>query len=389
MSFHLYSLIMGLALFLYLFLRLFFSLPLHWAIKLTGGVVLLLISQQYFFFRRFFGGIASPDLPMLVLMVLGWLFIAMMIAFFLLLVHDLIWLMMRTIQLLGVSAALPLPDWKRITGLCVLALLISGIGIWQGVRVPDIRVQEVRLSRLPKALDGLKVVHLTDLHISDLLTRPRVEAIVRKTNALNPDLILFTGDMVDGPVSRRRDDVAPLAALKARYGIFACLGNHEYYAGLPQWEPVFQRLGLNFLNNRHQTLTIHGQPLVIAGVTDPAAQRTGQPSPDIRAALSGAPANAVTLVLAHQPRTARPNAAKGADLQLSGHTHGGHIVGLGPLIKKYNDGFVRGWYTVGGMKLYVSPGAGLWPGFPTRIGVPAEITCLVLRSGGDPSEKTP
>ncbi|MDL2274862.1 metallophosphoesterase [Desulfosarcina sp. OttesenSCG-928-G10] len=381
MSFQLYSMIIGLVLFLYLFLRLFFSLPLQRPVKLAGGMVLLLVSQQYFFFRLFFGGISSPDLPRPVLMALGWIFIAMLFAFFLLFVHDLGVLVLRAIRFFGPSVSFPLSDWQRLTGLCALALVISGYGIWQGVRVPDVRVQEVRLSRLPEELDGLKVVQLTDLHISDLLTRPRAEAIVRKTNALDPDLILLTGDMVDGPVARRQDDVAPLAHLKARHGIFSCLGNHEYYAGLPEWEPVFKQLGLNILQNSHQTLAIRNRPLVIAGITDPAAARSGQPQPDIMAALSGAPSDAVTLVMAHQPGTARASAAAGADLQLSGHTHGGHIIGLGPLIKPRNDGFLRGWYTVGSMKLYVSPGAGLWPGFSVRIGVPAEITCLVLRTG--------
>ncbi|MDL2268760.1 metallophosphoesterase [Desulfosarcina sp. OttesenSCG-928-A07] len=370
-----------LAICLYIFFRLFFSIPLHGSIKLAVGGVFLLISQQHFFFRRFFGGMASPDLPMPVLAFLGWLFGSLLILFLLLFIHDLVKGMLWVFRFGFPHARLPFPDWKRVTGLCIMALAIGAYGIWQGIRVPDIRIQDVFLPRLPKALNGLKVVQLTDLHISDLLTRPRAEAIVRKTNAMNPDLILLTGDIVDGPVSRRKNDVVPLTRLKARYGIFSCLGNHEYYSGLSQWRPVFKKMDLNLLANAHTVLTINGESLVVAGITDPVARRSGQPQPDIRAALSGAPDGAFTLVMAHQPKTARDTADAGADLQLSGHTHGGHVIGLGPLIKRANDGFSRGWYTIGSMKLYVSPGAGLWPGFAVRIGVPAEITCLVLHSG--------
>ena len=85
----------------------------------------------------------------------------------------------------------------------------------------------------------------------------------------------------------------------------------------------------------------------------------------------------------HRPGNARANAAAGADLQLSGHTHGGMVWGLARVIAKYNGGFVNGWYGVDGMKLFVSPGTGIWNGFLTRIGVPSELTVLTLRRGGE------
>ncbi|MNV32290.1 putative metallophosphoesterase [compost metagenome] len=119
--------------------------------------------------------------------------------------------------------------------------------------------------------------------------------------------------------------------------------------------------------------------MTIAGVTDPVAARYGLPMPDLTAALAGADPQAPVILLDHRPVEARANAAKGVALQLSGHTHGGHILGMDQLVKRANGGFVSGRYEVDGMTLYVSNGAGLWPGFAARIGVPSEITLITLR----------
>ena len=120
--------------------------------------------------------------------------------------------------------------------------------------------------------------------------------------------------------------------------------------------------------------------LTLAGVTDPVAARYGLPMPDIAAALAGADAAAPVLLLEHRPGAARARARAGVALQLSGHTHGGHIVGMDRLVKRANGGFVSGLYAVDGMRLYVGHGAGLWPGFATRIGAPSEIALITLRA---------
>lgn len=100
----------------------------------------------------------------------------------------------------------------------------------------------------------------------------------------------------------------------------------------------------------------------------------------MKKALAGVAAGVPKIILDHQPGAAKRNAAAGADLQLSGHTHGGMVPGLSQLVKKFNGGYVNGWYEVDGMKLYVSPGTGIWNGFLTRLGVPAEITVMNLSS---------
>ncbi|MDR2696749.1 MAG: metallophosphoesterase, partial [Deltaproteobacteria bacterium] len=104
------------------------------------------------------------------------------------------------------------------------------------------------------------------------------------------------------------------------------------------------------------------------------------PGPDIAGALAGAPEGAVRILLDHRPGNAPENARMGVDLQLSGHTHGGQILGMHQLVARFNQGFVYGWYQVDTMRMYVSSGAGLWNGFPVRLGVPSEIVRCVLRS---------
>ena len=254
------------------------------------------------------------------------------------------------------------------------------MGVWQSIRVPDIKSIEITLAHLPQEMDGLRIVQLTDLHASRLLQAPWMQAVVDKTNALQPDLILITGDLVDGSPQARANDVQPLQQLRARYGVFAIAGNHEYYVDYVRWLPVFEQLGLQMLLNRHVLVTHNGGQLVVAGITDKAAAPLRLPLPDVATALRDAPEHAPVILLSHRPIGAVANARQGVDLQLSGHTHGGQILGPHLIAKWANEGFVSGLYAVAGMQLYVSNGTGLWNGFPVRLGRPSEITEIVLRA---------
>ena len=138
-------------------------------------------------------------------------------------------------------------------------------------------------------------------------------------------------------------------------------------------------MGMRVLINQHEVIDIGGQQLVVAGLADLKALVYGMEGPDAQKALAGAPENAPIVLLSHQPITARQNQQVGADIQLSGHTHGGMIRGFDRLIERFNDGFVSGLYSLGTMQLYVNNGTGLWNGFPIRLGVPSEITEFVLR----------
>ena len=202
--------------------------------------------------------------------------------------------------------------------------------------------------------------------------------MVQRTNALDPDLVVLTGDMIDGPPDTLKDQMAPLGKLTAGYGVFGVTGNHEYYFRADQWLTVFKTLGVVMLSNDHKTLSVRGgAELVIAGVPDPVGQRFGGPAPDPGKALMGAP-DVLRVLLAHQPNGVSGHT--GADIQLSGHTHGGNLFFMKWLLAAFNGGFVNGRYNVNGKMLYVSPGTGIWSGFSCRLGIPSEITRIVLRS---------
>lgn len=371
----------GFILFAYVTIRLIAPLDLPRMAKIALAALVFIVSQHHGWLRLS-GSLASPELPYYPLILTSWLFISLALLFVLLLARDAVLLVRFLARKAGFLRPRPFSPGRRALGAAGIALVLGGVSVRQAMQVPNVRRSDVLLDRLPPEMDGLSLVHITDLHATKLLHGPRVAAVVERVNALNPDIILCTGDMVDGATNRREADVAPLAGLRARLGVYACEGNHEYYSGYADWMRAFTALGLTILHNSHVTVRVGGKPLVIAGLNDPVGPGFGQPGPDAAKALSGVPKGAPVILLAHRPGMAPQNAVHGVDLQLSGHTHGGQIVGFDQIVAANNNGFVAGWYTVGAMRLYVNRGAGLWTGFPTRLGVPGEIAHIVLHSPG-------
>ena len=134
------------------------------------------------------------------------------------------------------------------------------------------------------------------------------------------------------------------------------------------------------LENEHVIITSGDAKLILAGKPDPTGGRMGLTAPDIDKALNGIPDNAPIILMDHQPGAARENAKRGVALQISGHTHGGQMPGIYSLVQRANKGFVRGWYEIDNMKLYVSPGTSQWNGFACRLFDPSEITLFTLHS---------
>ncbi|KRA02778.1 metallophosphoesterase [Achromobacter sp. Root565] len=342
------------------------------------SVLVVLAAEHHLITRNFFGTMASPEVPAAVLMALGWAFGALILLASFLFITDVAGLI---VSLFSRRRGRALLGCTRLrAGSAIAALALSAVGVWQAVRVPEVKTIEVALPNLPRAYDGFRIVHLTDLHASRLLQGDWMQAVVARTNALKPDLTLITGDLVDGTPAARAADVQPLADLRAQYGVVAIPGNHEYYAEYLGWIEAFKKLGLRMLLNEHMTLERDGQPLVLAGITDSVSARVNQPLPDIDAAMKGVPPSSAVILLSHRPVGAVRHAQAGAGLQLSGHTHGGQILGPHFITQLANEGYVSGMYQVGNMQLYVSNGAGLWPGFPIRLGRPSEITQIVLRA---------
>jgi len=363
---------------LYIVGRFVWPLPCGPALRAVLALILLLASQYHQITGRYFGSLASPELPQPVLIALAWAFGFVLLLSVLLLVRDvaglLAWLPARAAgRFLLRSPAVTL-------GVGALALVLATLGVWQAVRVPGVRTVAVEIPGLAPAFDGYRIVQLTDLHASRLLPRSWQAAVVDRANRLDPDLTVLTGDMVDGRPALRAADVAPLAGLHARDGVLAIPGNHEYYSDYVAWMAAYRALGLTTLENGHVLIQRQGALLAVAGLTDRQAGAFGLPRPDLSAALEGIPPGTPVILLEHRPGDAPANARAGVALQLSGHTHGGQIRGLDLLTKRANNGFVSGLYQVGGMKLYVSNGTGLWNGLAIRLGRPSEITQIVLRA---------
>ncbi|MDR1124968.1 MAG: metallophosphoesterase [Deltaproteobacteria bacterium] len=347
-------------------------------LKCAIGLLLLLVSQHYLV-RAAFDSLSTPEIPGWLLRVEGWCFGLVIFLTFLTLARDLLLLPRKFTSGGKRRARATFSPNRRAAILAALAAVPASCAVKGAVSLPEVRHWEDRSAALPPALDGLNLVHLTDLHVSPLFHADWVRALVERVNAIKPDLILFSGDLADGLPSLRLDDAAPLAGLRARYGVFGCPGNHEYYSGYEFWMSKLPELGLTMLQNTHAALRIAGTDLTIAGITDPVASSFAQPLPDSQAALAGAPERSFKILLGHRPADAALGAEAGAHLMLSGHTHGGQILGMNRLVARFNNGYLYGWYTVGGMRLYVGSGTGLWNGFPLRLGVPSEIARIVLR----------
>jgi predicted MPP superfamily phosphohydrolase len=214
---------------------------------------------------------------------------------------------------------------------------------------------------------------------SPAVGRAFIEDLVGRVNALAPDIVAITGDLVDGSVVELREAVAPLAGLRARHGVYFVTGNHEYFAGAGPWLDELARLGVRVLRNERVTIGAGDEAFDLAGVDDHSAERYGGLPGDeaVARALGGRAAGREVVLLAHQPKSFAAAARHGVGLQISGHTHGGQLWPFGAIVRLAQP-FVAGLHRRGDAQIYVSRGTGYW-GPPMRLGAPAEITEIVLR----------
>jgi predicted MPP superfamily phosphohydrolase len=203
--------------------------------------------------------------------------------------------------------------------------------------------------------------------------------ITAQVNALDVDVLAHTGDLVDGSLAHRAHQVEPLGAATARDARVFITGNHEYFSGAREWTEYMTSLGFTVLRNSHLVLRRGADELVLAGIDDRTAARSGVPGhgADLDRALAGAPAGAPVVLLAHQPRQIL-DAVDRVDLQLSGHTHGGQLWPFHYLVR-LDQPTLHGLSRHGTRtQLYTSRGTGFW-GPPFRIFAPPEIAVLTLR----------
>lgn len=265
----------------------------------------------------------------------------------------------------------------RATLIVAIALMASTVALRRGLAPPITKRVSIELENFPEAMNGFRIVQISDIHIGPILGR-RFAALLRDRIAeLEPDLIAVTGDLVDGRVSHLIDEVAPLASLRAPHGIYFVTGNHDYYSGAQDWIEHVTGFGWQPLRNRSTTVERDGAKFELVGVDDPhGAILTGEGGEDLPRALESVEPSRAIVLLAHDPATFRRARKTRVGLQISGHTHGGQIWPFGWAVRA-SVPWVAGHYWAGNAQIYVSSGTGFW-GPPMRLGTRAEITEIVL-----------
>ncbi len=264
-------------------------------------------------------------------------------------------------------------------------------GLLYGRLNVEITRHRVKLSRLPKAFEGLRIAQLSDIHIGPFMTAEEVRKCVALTNELRPDLVALTGDFINWDPATQEPVVLALAGLKAPLGVFGCLGNHELWTDTEDSiARLFAAQHIRILRRESAPIGSQGATLNLLGVNFESRTRLGPPGgPVVRQYLAGAEQlvmpDTVNILLTHNPNAFDRAAELGIDLTLAGHTHGGQVnlefihPSLTParLITDY----VRGWFQKGAAQLYVNRGIGTF-GVPIRFGSPPEITVFELTHEG-------
>ncbi|HEX2102402.1 MAG TPA: metallophosphoesterase [Solirubrobacteraceae bacterium] len=280
---------------------------------------------------------------------------------------------------------MPRPHAAAIAGAAagVLAAAVAWRALWHEPRHGRIRERELRLPGWPASLDGLRVGLISDLHTgAPHVGEKRIKRLVAAVNECTPDLTLLLGDFVD-PTVRGGSPVAPeavarrLGALRARLGVVAVLGNHDWHHGGERIAAALRDAGIRVLEDEAVDLGA----LHVAGLADARMRR-----PDVGIALRDVPPEAPVLLLSHDPDTF-PAVPDRVALTVSGHTHGGQVAV--PVLRRkvipsrFGERYARGHIVQDGRHLYVTAGFGT-SGWPVRLLAPAEVVILALRPEAAP-----
>ncbi|MDO4528635.1 MAG: metallophosphoesterase [bacterium] len=337
-------------------------LPLKRWVKVALSLFIFGFAPRYAYYRLFRTGFMSPEtMPNVLVIYLLWHAMFLWVAAFFLIIVACVKRFWKA-----------LPLWTALA----VSMVLTTYMVWSGFRAnPPVVEHIVELEGLPNAADGLRIVILADMHIDQIRGKEWCENLVNRVNALQPDLILFTGDQSDGGVEARREDLTPLAQLKARLGKFAIGGNHEAWFDAPMLELLQESYGVQSLND--EVVEVAG--LTLVGIEDERSLADSNAVFRLEALMTAVPQSAYPILLSHKPAVAKRADALGVRMQFSGHTHGGQLPLVEQIIAHFNGGFVRGWYDLPhGMQLFVAPGCGVWSGFPYRLYSP-EISLLILK----------
>jgi uncharacterized protein len=266
---------------------------------------------------------------------------------------------------------------ERTTTAVVAAPFVAGAyGLFYGRLNLQTTTQRIRLARLPKAFDGFRIAQLSDIHVGPFMTEAQIRKYVGITNALKPDLVALTGDFITWDPSTQRAVVGALAGLKAPFGIFGCLGNHEAWSHTEDSITLlFAQAGIRILRQARAPIATAGESLNLIGVDFATRPRY------LEGVESLVASDRVNILMSHNPDSFDRAAQLGIDLSLAGHTHGGQLAleFISPEIapSRLVTPYVSGWFEKPGGQLYVNRGIGTI-GVPMRVGAPPEITVFEL-----------
>lgn len=281
----------------------------------------------------------------------------------------------------------PVFDWRRryIYGIPALILLLLGFfGLWGFVWEPSrlvVRTQTIQVPQWPQGMRPLRIVCLGDIHGgSPHIDRAKIQTIVKTTNEQNPDIVALLGDyvimgVVGGKFMDPEDFADALRGIKAPLGVYAVLGNHDWWYNGPRMAKALTDVGYRVLQNESVALSLDGHRFYVVGLEDEWTRR-----PDPVKVLAQVPLGAPVLVLAHNPDVF-PRLPSVNGVTLAAHTHGGQVrfpfMGAPIVPSRYRQRYVRGYVEEGTEKLFVTSGIGTSL-LPLRFGVPPEIVVITL-----------
>lgn len=278
--------------------------------------------------------------------------------------------------------------WLKIQSLLVIAFAVAGAlyviaRIYSDTFTLRTRETEMRIADLPKELDGFRIAQIADLQADGRTNGPLLQAYVDKVNGLNPDIILFGGDLVTGGTDYIETGAQTMSKMQARYGVYACLGDHDFFSNRDMVAKSLVDNGIILLDNSTRVIAVGSASLSLTGITN--VYRT-RPAPSTLAGLEqGRTQSALSILLTHQPSEWLVNyaAERSYDLLVAGHTHGGQIVfplpGFLLTGSSFETSYVTGFYKVGRMLVSINNGLGLTLA-AVRYHAPAEVTLITLRS---------
>lgn len=253
----------------------------------------------------------------------------------------------------------------------VLALLTSIYSIYEGVRLPRFKDISIKIKNLPDELNNIRIIQLADSHLDFSYKARQFATIIEEVKKQNPDLVVFTGDLLDPPGYCDSGMGKAMKSLKPPLGIFGCMGNHEYYYGLKKSMECHKKLGIKLLINETQTF----DNFQLIGLAD--IRTVNIELEKVFEIISRLDNDKFKIILSHQPVYFDALAGKYNMLMLSGHTHGGQIFPFHLFVRMFYK-FFYGIYNEKDSFLYVTSGAGAW-GPPMRLLAPSEIPIITLK----------